>query len=394
VLPTAAPSEDRASSRRSQSTMIRRLIGPTLIVLVLSGLITDQLFFRESPWSVVSFLSKVVSIIGAIFGPALNPSLYGWVSEIAVPLSMILIAVVLLSVTVGRAKVAMSKATADAGAPIARSLSMAPMSPQPVITQDQERSAVARRPRQFGLISKLTLLFGSIGVIFGVTVCVIVYSFLCRAFEKEIKSRAEATAISIHAMAARQLGSRNVQALQAGVAKYALDSGIAYIYVEDREAKIMAHTPRDLPMYLNRDFPGSAERALNGADLQYRGLAVYEIAKRIGDGNTGFVHLGIWRAVMEQEARSALTPVAASIFAVLLGVVGVFVSVTRHVNRPFLEVVEHAERISKGDFAAALGLKRSDEIGEIARSLERMRSSLSAAVTRLEKGQLTKQSGR
>jgi len=380
--------------------MIRRLIGPTLIVLVLSGLITDHLFFRESPWSVVSFLSKVVSIIGAIFGPALNPSLYGWVSEIAVPLSMILIAVVLLSVTVGRAKVAMSKATADAGPPIARSLSMAPMSPQLVITQDQERSAVARRPRQLGLISKLTLLFGSIGVIFGVTVCVIVYSFLCRAFEKEIKSRAEATAISIHAMAARQLGSRNAQALQAGVAKYALDSGIAYTYVEDREGKIMAHTPRDLPMYLNRDFPGSAERALNGADLQYRGLAVYEIAKRIGDGNTGgdantgFVHLGIWRAVMEQEARNALTPVATSIFAVLLAVVGVFVSVTRHVNRPFLEVVEHAERISKGDFAAALGVKRSDEIGEIARSLERMRSSLSAAATRLEQGQLTKQSGK
>jgi HAMP domain-containing protein len=374
--------------------MIRRLIGPTLIVLVLSGLIADHLFFRESPWSVVSFLSKVVSTIGAIFGPALNPSLYGWASEIAIPVSMIVIAVVLLSVTVGRAKVAMSKATPNAGTPMAQSLSTAPMLPKPVTMQDRERSAVPDMPRQFGLISKLTLSFGSIGVIFGVAACVIVYSFLCRVFEKETKSRADATAISIHAMAARQLGSRNAQALQAGVAKYALDNGVAYIYVEDREGKIVAHTPRDLPMYLNRDFPSSGERALHGADLQYRGLGVYEIAKRIGDGNTGFVHLGIWRAVIEQEARLAVTPVAASIFAVLLGVVGVFVSVTRHVNRPFLEVVEHAERISKGDFAAALGVKRSDEIGEIARSLERMRSSLSAAATRLEQGQLTQQSGK
>lgn len=372
----------------------RRLIGPTILSFVLCGLWADYLFFADSPWSVVRFFSRVAAIFGAIFGPAFNPSLYGWVSEIAVPVSMIVIAVVLLSVTVGRAKVAMSKATPDAGAPMARSLPMASMSPKPVTMQDQERSAVPDRPRQFGLLSKLTLSFGSIGVIFGVTVCVIVYSFLGRVFEKEIKSRAEATAISIHAMAARQLGSRNTQALQAGVDKYALDNAVAYIYVEDREGKIVAHTPSDLPRYLNRDFPSSAERALNGADLQYRGLGVYEIAKRIGDGNTGFVHLGIWRDVMEREARITVTPVAASIFAVLLGVVGVFVSVTRHVNRPFLEVVEHAERISKGDFAAGLGLKRSDEIGEIARSLERMRSSLSAAATRLEQGQLTKQSGK
>jgi len=372
----------------------RRLIGPTILSFVLCGLWADYVFFADSPWSVVRFFSRVAAIFAVIFAPALNPELYGWVKDLAVPALMVVLAIALLSLSIARAKTAMSKATPDAGAPMARSLPMASMSPKPVTMQDQERSAVPDMPRQFGLLSKLTLSFGSIGVIFSVTVCVIDYSFLCRVFEKEIKSRAEVTAISIHAMAARQLGSRNTQALQAGVDKYALDDAVAYIYVEDREGKIVAHTPSDLPRYLNRDFPSSAERALNGADLQYRGLGVYEIAKRIGGGNTGFVHLGIWRAVMEQEARIAVTPVAASIFAVLLGVVGVFVSVTRHVNRPFLEVVEHAERISKGDFAAALGLKRSDEIGEIAKSLERMRSSLSAAATRLEQGQLTKQSGK
>ena len=39
-----------------------------------------------------------------------------------------------------------------------------------------------------------------------------------------------------------------------------------------------------------------------------------------------------------------------------------------------------------------LELKRTDEIGEIARSLERLRSSLRGVVTRLNQGQITKPS--
>jgi methyl-accepting chemotaxis protein len=73
--------------------------------------------------------------------------------------------------------------------------------------------------------------------------------------------------------------------------------------------------------------------------------------------------------------------------------VGIFAYIARGVNRPLLELVEHAERISKDDFTVELGLKRSDEIGDIARSLERMRSSLRAVAARLEQRQLTNRSG-
>jgi len=76
----------------------------------------------------------------------------------------------------------------------------------------------------------------------------------------------------------------------------------------------------------------------------------------------------------------------------LVGMMGAFVYVARALNRPFLELVEQADRISKGEFMVPLELKRTDEIGEIARSLERMRSSLHAAVTRLEADQLNNSS--
>lgn len=83
-----------------------------------------------------------------------------------------------------------------------------------------------------------------------------------------------------------------------------------------------------------------------------------------------------------------MAPIAGSIFAIIFGALGIFVRFTRRVNQPFLELVEHAERISKGDFTVSLRLKRSDEIGEIARSLERMRSSMHAVAARVTPDQL------
>jgi len=147
-----------------------------------------------------------------------------------------------------------------------------------------------------------------------------------------------------------------------------------------------------LPIYLSRDFPRSAELALDGTDAQYRGFAVYEIAQRVGSGKAGFVHLGLWRDAIDAESRRAVAPIAATIIILLVGVVSAFVYIAHCLNRPFIELVDHAQRISKGEFAVPLELKRADEIGEIARSLERMRSSLHAVVSRLKQVQTSDQS--
>ena len=59
----------------------------------------------------------------------------------------------------------------------------------------------------------------------------------------------------------------------------------------------------------------------------------------------------------------------------LIGAVGAFVYIAQSLHRPFVVLVDHAQRISKREFAVPLELKRTDEIGEIARSLERLPSS-------------------
>lgn len=379
----------------------RRLIGPTIICLVASGLWLDYVFFSHLAWSPVNLLSKILVILIRIFRPLLDPALYFWVGEVFIPVTGIILGIVLLYVSVVKAKLAMKKVTPNVDEAVLLTMSELPPMREPSTEPASEPAGKAHpitvpsKSWKNGLVKKLAASYGTVGLLFAVAVCIIVYGFLCRAFEKEIKRRANAMATSINEIAAHQFGSKNVQALRNKVNKYAAaaDDAVAYVYIEDGEGQIIAHTPEDLPRHLKRDFPRTAERALKGADVQYRDSDVYEISQRIADGGAGFVHVGLWRIWIEQEARRILTPIAVSIFVVLLGLVGIFAYIARGVNRPLLELVEHAERISKDDFTVELGLKRSDEIGDIARSLERMRSSLRAVAARLEQRQLTNRSG-
>jgi methyl-accepting chemotaxis protein len=87
---------------------------------------------------------------------------------------------------------------------------------------------------------------------------------------------------------------------------------------------------------------------------------------------------------MALESRPAAVRVAAAlVFAVLL-IVSIFALTLSYLIRPFLELVRQAERISAGDLTLPLGIKTADDVGEIARSLERIRTSLRAASRRLD----------
>src|SRR5258705_3856471 len=96
----------------------------------------------------------------------------------------------------------------------------------------------------------------------------------------------------INEIATRHLAAGTIQELANVIAKHASTEGVAFIFIEDPEGRIIVHHPRDLPIYLDRDFPRSAERALHGATVKYRGSAVYEVPKPAGRCREGLVHLG------------------------------------------------------------------------------------------------------
>jgi HAMP domain-containing protein len=375
-------------------TTKRRLIGPTLITLILTGLVADHLFLGQSPWSLVNFLVKVVTVFAAIFKPVLEPKNLAWLDDLLVPFAMIALALILLWLTLTRATRAMNRATSEA----ATSVPLAEQAQLSEIRRAVESLTGAEPatppPRHYPLIRKLTFAFSAVGIIFGIAACVVVWGYLSRAYEKELVSRAKVTTIGLAETVTRRRAAVAANGIADDVEKYAAIKAVAYVYVEDAKGVIIAHAPKDLPRYLNRDFPKSAERALHGVNVRHRGQEVFEVAHRIGSGDAGFVHLGIWRDVIAVEARIALLPIAASIVVLLLAVTGMFIVIARRLNRPLLDLVGQAERISRGEFTVALSLKRTDEIGDIARSIERLRASLHAVVRRLEQEKSTEQPGK
>lgn len=363
----------------------RRLLGPTVISLALCGLLADYLFMSESRWSPLRFLAEVFSVLGAIFTPVFDPALYSWMGSIFVPIVLGALVIVLLWLSITSAKSAMSEATPNADAADPAIHRKATVTPIPVVVPNQISAPVSSQTWQYRLLTKLVISFGTVGVLFGIAVCVIVYIFLTRGLRKEVESYVDVMATGIREIVAPELAAGRVGEAAAAIEEYAVNNNIAYLYVEHPDGRMIAHWPPDLPRYLRRDFPGSAKGAFRGTDGQYRGFEIYEVAKRVSDlkSKPGFIHLAMSRQAISTETQRIVAAIAAVYLIVLCCVIAAFVSLARSLNRPFGELVAHAERISKGHFAAPPRLQLTDELGDIALALERLRSSLRAVTVRL-----------
>ena len=99
--------------------------------------------------------------------------------------------------------------------------------------------------------------------------------------------------------------------------------------------------------------------------------------------NRFVVHIGVWHDSVAAETWPFLGPVLLLGLLVVAGAAWVFIVLLRDSHRSLLELVEQSERIGRGDFSASVGTKRVDELGDLARSMERMRSSLRAVLARI-----------
>ena len=314
-----------------------------------------------------------------------------WLDEYLLPITMIVLVFALLWLAITRAKEAKREATQDAetSTPSAAQSQLSDIRQGVELVADAEPATVPSR--RYPLIRQLTFGFGAVAIVFGFATCVIVFGSISRVYEKELTSRTQIITIGLSDLVTRRLATKSVQGLANDVEKYAAMKAVAYVYVENAKGAIIANAPEELPRYLIRDFPRSAERALGGVNVRYRGADVFEVANRIGGVNAGFVHLGIWRGAIAAEARMALLPMVAGIVVLILGITAMFIVIARRLNRPLLDLVVQADRISRGDFTVTLSSKRSDEIGDIARSIERLRASLFAVVRRLDQANSTEQ---
>jgi HAMP domain-containing protein len=103
------------------------------------------------------------------------------------------------------------------------------------------------------------------------------------------------------------------------------------------------------------------------------------------DGQLGMVRVGIWAESVQDDMRATLFPIVGLIVACLALSIGLSVMLASKTIRPILELKAVADDISRGRLDTAVSIQSNDEVGELGRSLERMRASLRAAMIRLNR---------
>lgn len=240
--------------------------------------------------------------------------------------------------------------------------------------------------RRIGLKWKVGGIYTGVMLVLGILVMAAVYQLTHATLRDQLDKRALAIATNLSDATAGHLASKNLLALHALARKYTLLDSMAYVFVEDGQGEIVAHTFGAFPDELRRGLSPGPKRQVQQRELALADRAVYETAVPVLDGQMGIVHVGFWADAVQTEIRRALVPILGII--ALVPLVGALLSflLAHWIVRPLVGLTEIADKIMRGDLETAVGrecVTSRDEIGDLARSLECMRSSLRAAMLRL-----------
>lgn len=235
-----------------------------------------------------------------------------------------------------------------------------------------------------GLTGKMVLTFAGIVAAFGLLTIALVYFTLTSSLSKHVIQRASVTAANVSAGAPAFLLRNNATGLRELLRKHASRPELAYILVENRAGEIFAHSFAVLPQEVQGrsslgDRPADSRRMLRVGEN-----GVEEVSVPILEGRGGAVRVGIWRAHVDAEINETVIPLIKLLGLVV--VVGILIAVflAWRINRPILRLVAAAKAISRGDLdVPASRVEDANEFGELSRAIERMRSSVKAAMIRL-----------
>jgi HAMP domain-containing protein len=240
--------------------------------------------------------------------------------------------------------------------------------------------------RSMSLKWKIGAASGGTVLVMGVLVLTLVYFLTGSALRKQVDFRSSAIATNLSDAAAPYISRRGVLELDALVAKYGRLEGVAYAFIQNGKGEVIASSaqpfPADLKSTLNSDFQA---RSATSREITVRGRPVRETRAPVLEGQLGAVHVGIWEDTTQQDVRNTLLPIIllTAICLCLAAVSSVFVAGT--VIKPIIELAAAADAMSRGQLDVPIAARTDDEIGELARSIERMRASLKAAITRLSR---------
>ena len=232
-----------------------------------------------------------------------------------------------------------------------------------------------------GLRWKISTTFSGLILVLGLLVIGIVYYFTASALQRQVDLRASAIATNLADAAAGFVSRKSTLELDALVAKYGRLDGVAYAFIQDPKGEVLVSSMQPFPVEL-KDAGGTTE---SSRVTRVRGKSVYETRSPLLDGQLGVVRVGLWADIVQNDVRSTLLPIIGLIIACL--VLGVILSImlASKTIRPILDLKAIADDISRGKLDTTVSVQTNDEVGELGRSLDRMRASLKAAMIRLNR---------
>ncbi|HEY7319884.1 MAG TPA: HAMP domain-containing protein [Candidatus Binatia bacterium] len=242
--------------------------------------------------------------------------------------------------------------------------------------------------RRVSLKWKIGGTYTAVMLLLSIFVIAAMFQLINKMLRDQLNKRALAVATNLSDASAGYLVGKNLLALHALLRKYSLLDGVAYAFVTDNKGEVIAHTLDSFPSEIR---PGSStgdQRAPRRRELSLRDKTIYETSVPVLEGQVGTVHVGFWADAVEKEIHSALLRFI-GIIAIVPFVGAILSFILAHwIVRPIRGLTEVADKVTKGDLETSVSgksVQSRDEIGDLARSLERMRSSLKAAMLRLER---------
>ena len=232
-----------------------------------------------------------------------------------------------------------------------------------------------------GLKWKISSTFSGLIFVLGLLVIGIVYFFTGNALQKQVDLRSAAIATNLADASAGFVSRKSTLELDALVAKYGRLDGVAYALVQDTKGDVLASSLQPFPAEL-KESPNSGAPSRT---ISLRGKSVFETRSPVLDGQLGVVRVGLWAESVQDDMRATLLPIVGLIFVCLAIGVGLSVMLASRTIKPILELKNIADEISRGRLDASVSIQSDDEVGELGRSLERMRASLKAAMIRLNR---------
>jgi HAMP domain-containing protein len=221
--------------------------------------------------------------------------------------------------------------------------------------------------------------------LFGLLALVVLNYQMSRLLRIQLERRASDIATNLGDGAATPILRDGVLDLYALVTKYSLLPGMAYALVRDSSGNVLAHSPGAPPTAFHESPALDGRRQPHQREFALQGRTVYESSVPILEGQAGSVSVGIWVDSVEAGIQPAVLSLVGLLVGALMAGLIFAVLLTRGIARRALRLKEMSARVSMGELETPVAIESNDEIGDIACSVERMRASLKAAMSRLSR---------